>query len=110
MIYDDLSLQILDIVAGINKYLDNVSNSSFKVPVVDPEDNLIESDTFIDKAEPASLGKRYYNKILGDPASNITEPFAGLNDDDDIGSPGTVADAIKVGNVDLAIMKLENEI
>ena len=110
MTSDDLRLQMLGIVAGINKYLDNVSNSSFKVPIVDPEGNLIESDTFIDKAEPASLGKGYYNKILGDPASNITEPFVGLDDDDNIGSPGTVADAIKVGNVDLAIMKLENQI
>lgn len=109
MTYDDLRLQMLGIVAGINKYLDNVSNISFKVSIVDPEGNLIESDTFIDKAEPASLGNGYYNKILGDPASNITEPFVRL-DDDDIGSLGTVADAIKVGNVDFAIMKLENEI
>ena len=55
---NDVQGQLLGLVAGIDQQIENISNSSFKVPTVDSEGNVIPSDAFSDEVNPSEASKR----------------------------------------------------
>jgi hypothetical protein len=110
MTVDDAQKQLLGLVAGIDKHIERISDSSFQVPTVDSEGNIIPSDTFSDQTNASEIGKGYYKMVLGtSQPDNGTERFFG----DEAGfsnitsGSNTIVDAIKRGDYDAAISYLD---
>jgi hypothetical protein len=99
----DLQDELVGLITGIGYYVDNISNSSFKTPIVDVEGNLIESEAFDNDTDAPSLAKGYYSMILGTSPSTESEATFG-----DEAVSDTVIEDISQGDTDSAINKLEN--
>ena len=67
--FEDIQRQLLNLVTGIDNKIQNISDSSFQVPTVDADGNIISPNIFDEETNPSALGKGYYSTILG-----ITSP------------------------------------
>jgi hypothetical protein len=100
----DLQAQLIGEITGIDYYINNISNDSFKIPIVDPEGNPVETDTFAFQPDPAKLGRGYYGMILG-TTTGSPQPNSTVGED---AVSDTVIEDIRQGDMDSAINKLEN--
>lgn len=105
---DDITFQILAVLAELNSHVDNnINESSFQIPTEDLEGNSRSAHMLADEVDAPISAKEYYNMVLGDPLLliNTTDPESQFADEM---SEDTVANNIFQGDIDAAIQKLDN--